>query len=49
MFVHTMLLAAAEGEHEAPYKNHEPYFVGVTVMLIFILLLMIALAFNKDR
>ena len=49
MFVHTLVIAAAEsGEHE-PYKDHNQWVVGVTVMIIFIVLLMATMAFQRDR
>ena len=49
MFVHTMLVMAAEGAEHEPYKNHQPYYDGVVVMLIFILLLLATMAFQKDK
>jgi hypothetical protein len=49
MFVHTLVIAAAEsGEHEA-YKDHNEWLVGSTVMIIFFVLLAATMAFQKDR
>jgi ABC-type enterochelin transport system permease subunit len=49
MFVHTMLVMAAEGAEHEPYKNHNEWYVGIVVMLIFILLLLGTMAFQKDK
>jgi hypothetical protein len=51
MFVHTLVIAASEGggHSEEHYKNHNEWFVGITVMIIFIILLAATMAFQKDK